>query len=163
MKRIYLLGFFLLYFFCLTKAQTIHIQDQDTGHTFEGIGALSAGASSRLLIDYPEPYRSDILDFLFKSYFGANIWQLKIENGGDINSTDGAEAAYAHTEKEFSNPKEAYFNRGYEWWLVKEAKKRNPDIQIEILQWGAPGWIDSFYSKQNADFIADYIKGLEKY
>jgi hypothetical protein len=28
------------------------------GRTFDGVGALSAGASSRLLIDYPEPQRS---------------------------------------------------------------------------------------------------------
>jgi galactosylceramidase len=22
------------------------------------------------------------------------------------------------------------YNRGYEWWLMKEAKKRNPDIKL---------------------------------
>ena len=32
----------------------------------EGIGAVSAGAPSRLLVDYPEPYRSQVLDYLFK-------------------------------------------------------------------------------------------------
>ena len=32
---------------------------------FDGHGALSAGAASRLLIDYSEPYRSQILDFLY--------------------------------------------------------------------------------------------------
>src|SRR5947209_3098476 len=36
------------------------------GRTFDGIGALSAGASTRLLVDYPEPQRSQILDYLFK-------------------------------------------------------------------------------------------------
>lgn len=141
----------------------IDIDMKDAGRTFEGIGALSAGASSRLLIDYPEPYRSDILDYLFKPRFGANLWHLKVENGGDINSTDGSEPAYAHTLDEFLNPQPAFFNRGYEWWLIKEAKKRNPDIKIEILQWGIPGWIDSFYSDTNASFIIDYIKGLKKY
>lgn len=152
-----------LYCFACARAQTITINSGDTGRTFEGIGALSAGASSRLLIDYPEPYRSDILDFLFKPKFGANLWQLKVENGGDVNSTDGSEPAYAHTKEEFLHPEAAYFNRGYEWWLIEEAKKRNPDIKIEILQWGAPGWIDSFYSKENAEFIVKYIEGLKKY
>jgi galactosylceramidase len=163
MKKLSLLTIISLYFFTLVHAQTITIKAHDTGRTFEGIGALSAGASSRLLIDYPEPYRSDILDFLFKPKFGASLWQLKVENGGDINSTDGSEPAYAHTQEEFLHPKAAYFNRGYEWWLIEEAKKRNPDIKIEILQWGAPGYIDSFYSKENAEFIAGYIKGLKKY
>ncbi|HEX5552731.1 MAG TPA: hypothetical protein VFX43_05735 [Chitinophagaceae bacterium] len=151
--------------FNASAQKTITVNGNDTGRTFEGIGMLSAGASSRLLVDYPEPYRSDILDFLFKPGFGANLYQLKVENGGDINSTDGAELSYAHTRSEFLHPKAAYFNRGYEWWLIKEAKKRNPHIRIEILQWGAPGWIGNgkFYSRDNAKFIAEYIKGLKKY
>lgn len=161
--KAYILTMIFLCCFAGVWAQTITISSSDTGGTFEGIGALSAGASSRFLIDYPEPYRSDILDFLFKPKFGANLWQLKVENGGDVNSTDGSELAYAHTKEEFLHPEAAYFNRGYEWWLIKEAKKRNPDIKIEILQWGAPGWIDSFYSRENADFIVEYIKGLKKY
>ncbi len=37
------------------KAQTtISLSAKDTGRVFEGIGAVSAGASSRALIDYPE-------------------------------------------------------------------------------------------------------------
>ena len=153
-----------LCFFFEAGAQRLRILPHDTaGRIFEGVGALSAGASSRLLIDYPEPYRSDILDFLFKPYFGANLWQLKVENGGDVNSTDGAELAYAHNREEFNHPRAGQFNRGYEWWLIKEAKKRNPAIQVEILQWGTPGWIDSFNSRDNARFIAGYIKGLKKF
>ena len=61
--------------------------------------------------------------------------------------------------------KPEYFHRGYEWWLMKEAKKRNPQIIFDILQWGAPGWIGDgkFYSQDNADFIAAFIKGAKKY
>ena len=33
-------------------------------HRFDGHGALSAGASSRLLWDYPEPQRSEVLDYV---------------------------------------------------------------------------------------------------
>ena len=49
----------------------INVDGNSEGRTFEGLGALSAGASSRLLMDYPEPQRSEILDFLFKPNFGA--------------------------------------------------------------------------------------------
>ncbi len=47
-------------------------------HVYDGHGALSAGASSRLLWDYQEPYRSDILDYLFKPNWGANMHLLKV-------------------------------------------------------------------------------------
>jgi hypothetical protein len=56
-------------------------------HSFNGHGALSAGASSRLLWDYPEPQRSEILDYLFKPNFGAEFSILKVEIGGDSQST----------------------------------------------------------------------------
>src|SRR3982074_1896714 len=60
------------------------------GRTFDGVGALSAGGSSRLLVDYPEPQRSQILDYLFKPGYGAALQHLKVEVGGDANSTDRA-------------------------------------------------------------------------
>ena len=82
------------------------------GRTFEGLGALSAGASSRLLIDYPEPQRSQILDFLFKPNFGRSLHHLKVEIGGDVNSTDGTEPSHARTREEFEHPRPEYFQRG---------------------------------------------------
>ena len=54
------------------------------GRTFHGIGGLSGGgATSVLLRDYPEPQRSQILDYLFKPNFGASLQILKVEIGGD--------------------------------------------------------------------------------
>lgn len=103
---------------------------------FDGVGALSAGASSRLLIDYKEPYRSEILDLLFKPKYGAALQILKVEIGGDTQSTDGSEPTHLHYADE--NPD---CTRGYEFWLMQEAKKRNPKIQISALAWGVPGWI----------------------
>ena len=44
----------------------VDVDGSKLGREYEGIGGVSAGASSRLLIDYPEPYRGDVLDFLFK-------------------------------------------------------------------------------------------------
>lgn len=46
---------------------TINGKAVERGRTFDGIGALSGGgATSRLLPDYGEPQRGDILDYLFK-------------------------------------------------------------------------------------------------
>jgi galactosylceramidase len=125
---------------------------------FEGLGALSAGASSRLLIDYPEPQRSQILDYLFKPNYGAAFQHFKVEIGGDVNSTDGCEPSHMHARDDEN------YTRGYEWWLMKEAKARNPRIMLDCLEWGAPAWIGGgkFYSQDNADYIARFIQGAKR-
>lgn len=142
---------------------SIQVDGKRLGRAYEGVGALSAGASSRLLYDYPEPQRSDILDYLFKPNFGASLQHLKVEIGGDVNSTDGSEPSHAITREEFEHARPEYFKRGYEWWLMKEAKKRNPNILLEGLQWGAPGWIGNgqFFSEENAEFVSSWIKGMK--
>ena len=144
---------------------TIAVDGQSNGRVWEGLGAFSAGASSRLLYDYPEPQRSQILDYLFKPNFGASLQHLKVEIGGDVNSTDGSEPSHARTHDEFDHPKPEYYQRGYEWWLMEEARKRNPRILIEALQWGAPGWIGNgqFYSDDNARFVAAFVRGARQY
>jgi galactosylceramidase len=143
----------------------IAVDGRSKGRIWEGAGALSAGASSRLLYDYPEPQRTEILDYLFKPNFGASLHHLKVEIGGDVNSTDGSEPSHARTREEFEYPKPEYFQRGYEWWLMEEARKRNPKILIEALQWGAPGWIGNgrFYSEDNARFVAAFVNGARQY
>jgi hypothetical protein len=83
----------------------------DTGkpqRMWDGIGGLSAGASSRLLYDYEPSIRSDILDMLFTPKLGWAYQILKIETGGDCQSTWGTESSYAHT------PSDVGWNRGYE-------------------------------------------------
>jgi galactosylceramidase len=143
----------------------LRLDPGDAGAVFEGIGAVSAGASSRLLIDYPEPIRSQILDYLFKPDYGAAFQHLKVEIGGDINSTDGTEPSHARTREEFLHPKREYFERGYEWWLAQEARKRNPRIIFDCLPWGAPGWIGygRFFSQDGADYIASYLLGMKRF
>jgi hypothetical protein len=59
---------------------------------FDGHGGLSAGASSRLLLDYPEPQRSDILDLLFTPGVGAGLQVVKVEIGGDTQVCFGRAA-----------------------------------------------------------------------
>ena len=145
---------------CHTQTQqavvkTIVLDGSDSGHTFYGIGAVSAGASSRLLIDYPEPERSQILDYLFKPDYGASLQHLKVEIGADVNSTDGSEPSYART------PDDHNFMRGYEWWLMQQAHDRNPHIVLDSLPWGAPGWVGKFYSQKTAGYIAGFVKGAQ--
>jgi hypothetical protein len=43
----------------------------DAGRVYEGVGAVSAGASTRNLVDYPDAQRGEVLDYLFKPKFGA--------------------------------------------------------------------------------------------
>jgi hypothetical protein len=69
-----------------TARKEVVLDGTSKGRIYDGIGAASAGASSRLLIDYPEPYRSQILDYLFKPNFGASLQHLKVEIGADVNS-----------------------------------------------------------------------------
>lgn len=141
-----------------TPQKNVVLDGQSTGQIYDGLGAVSAGASSRLLIDYPEPYRSQILDYLFKPNYGASLQHLKVEIGADVNSTDGSEPSHMRTRMDHD------FLRGYEWWLMSEARKRNPQIVLDILAWGAPGWIGGgdFYAEDNANYVADFIEGAKR-
>src|SRR5512140_1800121 len=105
---------------CANGQVAITLNGQDTGRVFEGIGAVSAGASTRLLPDYPEPQRSQVLDYLFKPKFGAGFQHLKVEIGGGENSTCGSEPTHVLTREELAHPR----GRGYEFWFMAEARKR---------------------------------------
>ncbi|KAK6174546.1 hypothetical protein SNE40_017799 [Patella caerulea] len=134
------------------------------GRTFDGIGAISGGgATSKLLINYPTEQRSQILDYLFKPNFGASLQIFKVEIGGDIQSTDGTEASHMH------NSWDENYNRGYEWWMMKEAKMRNPDIKLYGLPWGFPGFLKDAYDRpwgniqSTADYVVKWVNGARVY
>lgn len=123
---------------------------------WDGIGGLSAGASSRLLYDYPDASRSDILDMLFAPRVGWGYQILKMELGGDCQSTWGTESSYAHSATDLG------WERGYEMWLAKEAKKRNPKIALASLSWCVPGWVPGgFISSADVDYHVNYVKGVK--
>ncbi len=86
-------------------AQSIAVNGNSPGRIFAGIGGESAGASTRLLVDYPKKQRNEILNYLFKPDFGAALQNLKCELGGDTNSTDGTEPAYFRSRYEYQHPK----------------------------------------------------------
>jgi hypothetical protein len=135
-------------------ATTITINGTAAGRTFDGIGAVSGGGgNSRLLIDYPEPQRAQILDYLFRPNFGAAMQILKVEIGGDTYSTSGAEASHKHSATDLN------CGRGYEWWLMEQAKARNPGIKLAGLSWGAPGWIGNgtFFSTDMINYLIAWL------
>ena len=78
--------------------------EAEFGFPYDGHGALSAGASSRLLYDYEEPARSEILDYLYLPRFGASLHHVKVEIGGDSQSTDGTEASHMHRRDDTRGP-----------------------------------------------------------
>jgi glycosyl hydrolase family 59/cellulose binding protein with CBM2 domain/putative Ig domain-containing protein/glycosyl hydrolase family 59 (putative galactocerebrosidase) len=135
-------------------ATSITLNGSSSGRTFDGVGAISGGGgNSRLLIDYPESARSQILDYLFKPGYGAATQILKIEIGGDTNSTSGAEPSIEHTRGVID------CNVGYEFWLAEQAKARNPNIKLYGLAWGAPGWIGggNFWSTDMINYLVSWL------
>ena len=68
-----------------------------------------------------------------------------------------------HTSKDLD------LTRGYEWWLMAEAKKRNPDIVTYALSWGTPGWVGSanassegsYFTDDNIAYQTAYLKGAK--
>ncbi|MFE7392222.1 galactosylceramidase [Streptomyces sp. NPDC057582] len=132
---------------------SIAVDGQDSGRTFDGIGAISGGGgNTRLLTDYPVAQRNAILDYLFKPGFGANLQILKLETSGDGNTTSGAEQTVEETQGVIN------CKAGYEFWLAQEAVKRNPHIKLYGLTWSAPGWVgSSMYSQNGIQYITDWL------
>ena len=93
---------------------TINVNGSSAGRVFGGVGAISGGGgNTRLLTDYPAAEQSQILDYLFKPGYGADLQILKVEIGGDTNSTDGSESSIEHSEGTVD------CNTGYEFWLME--------------------------------------------
>jgi O-glycosyl hydrolase len=133
---------------------TIKVSGTVGGRTFDGVGAISGGGgNSRLLVDYPEPQRTQVLDYLFKPGYGASVQVLKIEIGGDANSTDGAEPSIEHVRGTVD------CDVGYEFWLAEQAKARNPNIKLYGLAWAAPGWIGggNYWSQDTIDYLITWL------
>ena len=136
----------------------VRLDSASTGRVFEGIGAVSAGASTRLLFDYSDPQRSQIMDFLFKPKFGAGFQHLKVEIGSGENSTCGSEPSHVVTREELAHPKP----RGYEFWFMAEARKRNPRIILDCLPWAYPHWVGNRFSQESADWFVAFLEVARK-
>lgn len=106
--------------------------------TYDGLGMVSANNSSRLLTDYrrehPDIY-NELIEYMFGSE-GLNLSIIKIEMGADVNSSSGTEPAVKRYEDE-----EADVTRGAGYQLAADAQKCNPDLYVDLLNWGIPNWV----------------------
>lgn len=152
------------------EVQLVQLKGDAGGKRFEGIGVVNGGgATSVLLKDYPEPQRSQILDLVYKPKFGASVSALMVEIPGDGNSTQGSMPSHMHTRDDLD------YTRGYIWWILSEAKKRNPNLTLDATAWSAPGWIGAdpatrvpgktggdaaFWSQDSADYYVKWLQGL---
>ena len=133
---------------------SITVNGTQGGRTFDGIGAISGGGgNSVLLAGYPAAQQQQIYDYLFKPGYGADLQILKVEIGGDTNSTDGSESSIEHARGTVN------CNAGYEWQLMEAAKARNPNIKLYALAWGAPGWIGggNFWSTDMISYLVSWL------
>eukprot|EP00042_Codosiga_hollandica_P038562 m.314848 g.314848 ORF g.314848 m.314848 type:complete len:940 (+) comp55423_c0_seq3:52-2871(+) len=140
----------------------VPINPKSTSRQFDGIGAISGGgATSRLLVSYPEEQLEQLLDLLFKPNFAASLHILKVEIGGDAQSTDGTEHSHMHAADDLN------YHRGYEWWLMTEAKARNPSIKLYGLPWAFPAWVGNgtgnpyAFPNLTADYITKWVQGAQ--
>eukprot|EP01046_Picozoa_sp_COSAG06_P003088 COSAG06_NODE_116_length_23262_cov_47.854034_2_plen_548_part_00 len=138
------------------------------GPRFDGVGAISGGGGETVLLPaYPAKQRAEVFDYLFKPSFGAALHILKLEIGGDGLSTDGAEPSHMHVGTEPPN-----FQRGYEWWVAKEAKARSKSTLIYGLPWEWPAWVGNGASGKTASpwvnisnavrYTMEWIKGAQR-
>jgi galactosylceramidase len=137
--------------------EVIQINGAESGKRFEGIGVVNGGgATSVLLKDYPEAQRNQIFDLVFKPKFGASVSALLVEIPGDGNSTQGSMPSHMHTRDDLN------YSRGYIWWILQEAKKRNPHLSLDGTGWSAPAWVGNgnFWSQDGADYYVKWLQGL---
>jgi galactosylceramidase len=132
------------------------------GRRFDGIGGLSGGGcSTRLLADYNSTWYSQIMDYLYLPGFGASLHILKVEIGGDVQSTDGTEPSHMHSADDEN------YERGYEWKVMVEAKRRNPNVILYGLSWGFPGWVGEGsnlpWTNSTVAYTMKWILGAKKY
>ncbi|MCD7742509.1 MAG: glycosyl hydrolase family 59 [Ruminococcus sp.] len=110
----------------------------DENDLWQGFGYITANNSSRLLLDYksenPDAYWN-LLNQLFNPDGAIAMTHIKIEMGADINSSSGTEPATKRSEEE-----EADVTRGAGFQLAADALSINPNITLELLSWGAPGY-----------------------
>lgn len=129
----------------------------DPVNTFRGFGAVTCNNTSRLLMDYKEEHPDkywEMMELLFNPEKGAGLNHIKVEMGGDVNSSSGTEPATMRSPEE-----EANVLRGAGWHFAADAKTINPDITVEILRWGEPKWTQEgigYETSENPKYEARY-------
>ena len=100
---------------------TVTVTGAGGDRLYQGVGAvMGGGGNARYLMDYPEPERGQMLDYLFKPGYGAALQLLKLEIGGGANSSDGAEPSVEPVRGQVN------CDAGYEFSIARQAVARNP-------------------------------------
>ncbi len=137
--------------------QRIVLRGDAGGKRFDGIGIVDGGGGTSVLLkDYPEEQRAQILDMVFNPKFGASVSALLVEIPGDGNATQGSMPSHMHTRDDLN------CHRGYMWWILQEAKKRNPKLSLDGTGWSAPAWVGkgNFFSQEGVDYYVSWLNGL---
>jgi Glycosyl hydrolase family 59 len=126
------------------------------GAVYDGVGGvLGGGGNARFLMDYPAAQRQQILEYLFKPDYGASLQILKLEIGGDADTSDGAEPSIEHTRGHVD------CRAGYELAIAKQAVRLNPGLKLYALQWAAPGWVSQGrnhrFTTRDIDYLLDWL------
>ena len=151
----------LLFMICSSSIsiaqQSIQLSGKGQGKRFDGIGVVNGGgATSVLLKDYSEKQRSEIFDMVYKPMFGGSVSSLLVEIPGDGNSTQGSMPSHSHYRGDFN------YQRGYMWWIMQEAKRRNPQLALDGTAWSAPAWVGNFWSQDMVDYYVSWLQGLRQ-
>ena len=136
-------------------ATSITVNGNGGSREYNGVGAvLGGGGTARYLEDYPPAQRAQILDYLFKPGYGASLQLLKLEIGGDGNSSDGAEPSVEHRAGHIN------CSAGYEFAIARQALAVNPRLKLYGLQWGAPHWAGrngSLFTRADIRYLLNWL------
>lgn len=129
--------------------------NMNPGTVWRGLGTVTGNNSSRLLMDYkvknPTAYW-EIMNLLFKPDCGAGLTHVKLEFGADINSSSGTEPSVMRTPDE-----PADVTRGAGFMFAADALSINPNITVDMLRWGEPGWVAAAFKRSREEgFAARY-------
>lgn len=140
-----------------TKTLTIDGKTKVTraNSAYRGLGTVTCNSSSRLLMDYKEENPKaywEIMNWLFNPKTGAGLSHIKIELGYDSDTSSGAEPATKRSSSQKAN-----VNRGAGYMFAHDALTINPNISVDMLCWGMPGWVEQAYERSNkAGYKARY-------
>ncbi|GEP23920.1 DUF5776 domain-containing protein [Lentilactobacillus diolivorans] len=128
--------------------------DTNQANTYKGFGMVSANGTSRLLLDYkaenPAKYW-EIMNRLFNPNTGI-LDMIKVEMGADANTSTASTPATMRSVDEPANTL-----RGWDWHIVADAKKINPNLKVDMLRWSEPKWVsDAEKQGVEAGYAARY-------
>lgn len=132
----------------------VRIGTAPEGRIYEGIGGITSNGMSKLLMDYPQERRDEIMNLLFKPNCGASLQHLKVEIGSDVNTSCGTEPSHMRSRDDFD------ISRGYGLPIAKLAKAVHPELLLDALRWGTPRWIGSDADK--GEYYLNFLKGARE-